>query len=505
MDYFSLTLVFFSVFISAFILLCMNLLKTSRRRKFSNAPPGPTPLPLIGNLLQLGIKPHKSLAEVAKIYGPLMTLKLGRVNTVIVSAPGVAREVLQTQDHVFAYRTVPDAIRALSHHEDSMVWLPPNQEWRSIRKLCNSHAFSAQRLNSNKGERDKKVNDLVKFVHDKAALKESIDVGQVAFVAVLNVISNMLFSVDLINDSGETVRELKRVVRGVMDEVGRPNIADYFPLLRYVDPQRIRRRTAMYLEKLNEICEGLIGQRLQSRDDQLQSSNSSNDLLDALLDYCQEDGSKLSKHTILTLLEDVFVAGSDTSSSTIEWAMAELLRNPEKMVKAKAELREKIKEGKQIEESDITSLPYLQAVVKETFRLHPPVPLLIPRRTHADVELHGFYVPKRTQVLVNVWAIGRDGQVWENPNCFDPDRFLGSEIGFKGRDFELLPFGAGRRICPGLPLADRMVPLILGALLHRFDWEIEGGVRAEDLNMEEKFGITLQKALPLRALPTSAS
>ncbi|KAK9118059.1 hypothetical protein Scep_016152 [Stephania cephalantha] len=495
----------FSLFLSAFTLLCFNLLWTRRRRKVSNATPGPTPLPLIGNLLQLGIKPHESLAELAKTYGPLMTMKLGRVNTVIVSSPGVARQVLQTQDHVLAYRTIPDAIRALNHHEDSMGWLPPNQQWRSLRKLCNSHVFSAQHLNANTGVREKKVNDHLKFVHEKAMMKEMIDVGQVAFATILNLISNMLFSVDLIDVRSETVQEFKRVVRGVMDEVGKPNIADYFPVFRLVDPQRIRRRTSMHLEKLNEIFEELIERRLQSRDHQLQSSNSSNDLLDALLNNCQKDGSKLSKNTILTLLQDVFIAGSDTSSSTIEWAMAELLRNPEKLEKVKAELRDKIKEGKQIEESDIPYLLYLQAVVKETLRLHPPAPLLLPRRAQTDVELCGFNVPKNTQVLVNVWAIGRDGRVWKNPNCFEPERFLESEIGFKGRDFELLPFGAGRRICPGLPLADRMVPLFLGALLHRFDWEIEDGMKAEALNMEEKFGLTLQKALPLTALPVSVS
>ncbi|KAK9115777.1 hypothetical protein Sjap_014724 [Stephania japonica] len=503
MDSSSAIPVCFSVFLFVFI-LCFNLLR-ARTMRTSKSPPGPTSLTLIGNLLQLGTKPHESLAELARIYGPLMALKLGRVSTVIVSSPSIARQVLQTQDHVLAYRAVPDAVRALNHHEHSMVWLPPNQKWRGLRKLCNSHVFSAQRLNASRGTREKKVNDLLKFVHDKAVAKGSIDVGHVAFVAVLNLISNTLFSFDLIDVQSKTVQEFKRVARGVMDEVGKPNIADYFPLLRSVDPLRIRRRTEMYVEKLNQIFEELIQQRLQSRDNQLQSSNTSNDLLDALLNYCQEDGSQVSKNTILALFQDVFVAGSDTSSSTIEWAMAELVRNPEKLVKVKKELREKIKEGKQIEESDIPSLSYLQAVVKETLRLHPPAPLLLPRRAQTDVELCGFNVPKNTQVLVNVWAIGRDGQVWENPNCFDPERFLGSEIGFKGRDFELLPFGAGRRICPGLPLADRMVPFILGALLQRFDWEIEGGMKAKALNMEEKFGLTLQKAIPLRAVPVSVS
>ena len=182
--------------------------------------------------------------------------------------------------------------------------------------------------------------------------------------------------------------------------------------------------------------------------------------------------------------------------------MAELLRNPEKMKKAQKELRETIGTGNLINESDITRLPYLQTVVKETFRLHPAVPFLVPRRVHKDVRLFGYTVPKNAQVLVNVWAIGRDPDLWERPNSFEPERFMGSEIDVKGRDFELIPFGAGRRICPGMPLAIRMIHLMLGSLIHGFDWKLEGGISPEKMDMTEKFGFTLEKAQRLRAIPS---
>lgn len=151
-----------------------------------------------------------------------------------------------------------------------------------------------------------------------------------------------------------------------------------------------------------------------------------------------------------------------------------------------------------MKEADISKLPYLQAVVKETFRLHPAVPFLVPRKVDSDVQILGFTVPKNAQVLVNVCAIGRDSEIWENPNSFEPERFLGSEIDVKGRDFELIPFGAGRRICPGLPLAIRMIHLMLGSLIHEFDWELEDGVQ---MDMEDRFGFTLEKAQRLRAIP----
>jgi cytochrome P450 len=181
--------------------------------------------------------------------------------------------------------------------------------------------------------------------------------------------------------------------------------------------------------------------------------------------------------------------------------MAELLQNPEVLSKAKIELEEVIGKGNPVEESDIARLPYLQEIVKETFQLHPTGPFLLPRKAEADVEINGYIIPKGAQVLVNAWAIGRDRSLWENENSFMPKRFLGSEMDVKGRNFELIPFGGGRRICPGLPLAIRMLHLILGSLIHTFDWKLEDGVKREDMNMEEKFGLTLQIAHPLRAIP----
>ena len=181
--------------------------------------------------------------------------------------------------------------------------------------------------------------------------------------------------------------------------------------------------------------------------------------------------------------------------------MAELLCNPDKMKLAQAELQEIIGKGSPVEEPDIMRLPYLQAVVKETLRLHPAVPFLVPRKADSDVSLCGFTVPKNAQVLVNVWAIGKDPEIWHNPNSFQPERFLGSERDVKGRDFELIPFGAGRRICPGLPLATRMIPLMLGSLIHEFNWELEGQTPPEKMDMEERFGFSLVRAQHLRAIP----
>ncbi|CAI8600436.1 unnamed protein product [Vicia faba] len=171
------------------------------------------------------------------------------------------------------------------------------------------------------------------------------------------------------------------------------------------------------------------------------------------------------------------------------------------MSKVQNELEQVVGKGIPVEETDIAKLPYMQAVIKETFRVHPPVPLLLPRKAETDVEIGDYIIPKDAQVLVNAWVIGRDPSKWENPNAFVPERFFNSEIDFKGHHFELIPFGSGRRICPGLPLAIRMLPLMLGSLVNCFDWRLEDGLNVDDLNKEDEYGITLEKSQPVRIVP----
>lgn len=196
-------------------------------------------------------------------------------------------------------------------------------------------------------------------------------------------------------------------------------------------------------------------------------------------------------------MQDMFLAGTDTSSTILVWIMAELIRNPSVMLRAQDEVREAVKGKAKVEESDLPKLMYLKLVVKEGFRLHPPVPLLVPRETTESCRIEGYHIPAKTRVFVNVRSIGRDQKHWKNPNEFQPERFLDSSIDFRGKHFELLPFGAGRRGCPGINFAVQMIELALANLLHRFDWELPPGVRREDLDMEEAFGLTMHKKLPL--------
>ncbi|XP_042019242.1 geraniol 8-hydroxylase-like [Salvia splendens] len=453
------------------------------RLRGKNFPPGPRPLPFIGNLHLLGPHPHKSLARLANIYGPLMRLRLGSKNTIIISSADVAKQVLQKHDLAFSSRSIPDALHAHDHFKYSVVWLPVSSRWRSLRKAMTSNIFSPSRLDANQHLRTRKVDELISYCRTA----DAVDIGRASFQTALNALSSTIFSVDLADPISDSAREFKELISNIMEVAGKPNPVDFFPFLTIFDPLGIRRRLSVYFGKVIDISRSLIDERLEKRKEEM------NDVIDILLSMPQEIDRTHVEHLCL----DLFAAGTDTTSSTVEWAMAEVLKNPETMKRAKAEVEEVIGKGKMVREGDISHLPYLQCIVKETLRLHPPVPFLIPRKVEEDVEVLGHTVPKGSKVFVNLWAIGRDPKVWEKPLDFNPLRFLNSEVDVKGKDFELIPFGAGRRICPGLTLAMRMVPVMLGSLLNSFDWKVEGG----KLEMDDKFGITLVKAQPLRAVP----
>lgn len=202
------------------------------------------------------------------------------------------------------------------------------------------------------------------------------------------------------------------------------------------------------------------------------------------------------------IFQELFLAGTDTSTITTEWALAELISHPHMMLKLRDEISETVRRNGTIEETEILRLPYLQAVVKETMRLHLAVPFLVPHKTEKDVKINNYIIPKNTQVLVNAWAIARDSSTWDKPTSFMPERFLKNEIDFKGQHFSFLPFGSGRRMCPGMPLAHRVVSLMISSLVYYFEWKlVDESTEPEDLDMNETLSLTLQKAKPLVAVP----
>ncbi|KAL3845159.1 hypothetical protein ACJIZ3_002562 [Penstemon smallii] len=432
-----------------------------------------------------------------------MHLKLGTMHTIVVSSPEMAKELIQKHDLAISSRAVPEAARALNHHTASLAWLPVGSQWRTLRKICNENMFSSKQLEASQILRREKLQQLRDYVQGCCSSGRVVSIGEIAFVTSINLISSTLFSMDFAQFGTDSSQEMKEAVQGLMKTHGTPNLADYFPMLKLIDPQGIKRESEVHLGKILATFDEIVSQRLQSRCGV--HSPKKDDMLEALLDLNQENDSNFSLHDIKHLLLDLFVAGTDTVVDSVEWAMTELIRNPEKMLKAKNELSTIIGMNKQVEESDISRLPYMHSVVKETFRCHPPGPFLVPHRANDDIEINGYTIPKNSQILINVWAIGKDSRIWSNAHSFEPERFLDSKINYRGQDFELITFGSGRRICPGLPLAHRMVHLMVAYLVHNFNWKLEPGVKPEELDMNEKFGLSLHKAAPLKAIPTKVN
>ncbi|XP_073148116.1 cytochrome P450 76T24-like [Henckelia pumila] len=461
-------------------------------------PPGPKPYPIIGNILELGEKPHQSLAKLSQIYGPLIHLKLGSITTVVASSPEMAKIFLQKHDQVFSGRMDQGVAHALS-----MTWMPAEEQWRKLRKICREQMFSVPSLDSRQGLRRDRLQKLCEYVDGCCVHGKAVDIGRAAFTTSLNLMSSTLFSEEFAAFDSGSCEELREVVCGIMEYHGKPNLADYFPVLRSLDPQGILKKNTVYFRRCFHIFEEIIGKRLEMM--RGSGTRKNDDILESLLDINQRNESELTILDIKHLLLDLFVAGTDTISTVVEWAMSELLRHPDKMLKLKNELRELVignNNHEQVTESDISRLAYLRAVVKETFRLHPAAPLLLPHKAAGeDTEINGYTIPRNAQILINAWAIGRDNSTWLDPESFIPERFLESEIDFKGQHFELLPFSAGRRICLGLPLANRMVHMMVATLIHNFDWKLDGGLRPQQLDMNESFEVTLKKTIPLMVVP----
>ncbi|KAJ8752796.1 hypothetical protein K2173_008531 [Erythroxylum novogranatense] len=460
--------------------------------KTQQLPPGPKPWPVVGNILQLGQKPHLSLTNLAKVHGPLISLRLGTQLVVVASSPMAATEILKNHDRLLFGRKLPRATPYEPNVIDrvSIVWASEcSEQWKSLRALCKTELFSVKAIESQAILREKKVGELVEFLESREG--SAVNVAEAVFVTVFKIICNLMFSRDVISyrDEDEATR-LKDLVWKMMTLFVAPNTADFYPKIARLDPQGLRRKLSKCVHEFFATWELDIKRRRETQ----VSDSSKADFLDVFIANGFED------EKINWLFLELVMAGIDTTTLTVEWAMVELLKNEEAMKRVRQELETEIKTNP-IKESDVCQLPYLNACLKETLRLHPPAPFLIPRRAAETCKIMGYTVPKKSQLLVNVWAIGRDPSIWEDPLTFKPERFLVKSVDFKGQHFELLPFGGGRRICPGLPMAARQVPLILATLLHSFDWSLPNDEDPANIEMNEKCGITVQKEQSLLLIP----
>ncbi|GAV84248.1 p450 domain-containing protein [Cephalotus follicularis] len=490
--------------VASFILL---LIKKQSKKGTQHRPPGPPGWPVIGNLLDLGTMPHQTLYRLQFEYGPVLWLKLGSVSTMVVQSAKAAAELFKNHDVDFCDRKYPDSLTAHNYCQGAVAFSNYGVYWRLLRRLYSMELHVSKRLNETTHTRRKCIDNMIKFIEEDAEASRArgesgeVNLGHYLFLMAFNVVGNLVLSKDILDSKSKEGHEFYEALSKVSEWASKPNVADYFPFLKWLDPVGIKRNMVRDMGRTMKIVAQLVAERVEEKK---LAKERENNFLDLLLEYegdGKEGPDKISQQNLKVIVLEMFSAGSETVSSSIEWGMTELLRNPDSMRKAKEELNSIVGASRKVEESDIEDLQYLQAVVKETLRLHPPAPLLLPRNARQNTNYMGYFVPKDTQILVNVWAIGRDPNTWEDPLSFKPERFLGSQIDYKGQNYELIPFGAGRRICPGMSLAEREVHIALASLIHYFDWELGSGTTPETMDMNESMGVAVRKLVPLKVQP----
>ncbi|CAL1405029.1 unnamed protein product [Linum trigynum] len=490
------------VVVPLLLLLSIKQINTKKRTKKKKKkdlplPPGPKPWPLIGNIPHMTRKVHITMTQFAKSHGPLISLKLGAQVIVVASSPAAAAEILKTHDRILSARYASNSNPFKLSDIDRMAIVSAttcNDSWKSLRALCRTELFSGRAIESQSALRERKVCEMVGLLAAREG--KVVDVGEIVFTTVFNSLCNLFFSEDLLvlEDRKGKACGLKSHVSKLMELAATPNIVDFYPVLELFDPQGLKKKMTKAVTKMFSVWESYIKERREILESRSHGDAPKGDFLDVFISNGFDD------QKINWLFLELLTAGTETTTTTVEWAMAELLKNGKEMKKVREELKREIG-GNSITESNVSPLTFLNACIKETFRLHPPAPFLIPHCAQETCEIMNYRIPKDSQVMVNLWAIGRDPSVWEDPLSFKPERFIRKRsstiVDFKGLHFELLPFGSGRRVCPGLPMTVKQLPLILASLIKGFDWTLPDVDGPTKLDMAEKFGITLQKEQPL--------
>ncbi|CAL4970937.1 unnamed protein product [Urochloa decumbens] len=498
----------------AIIPLILLFFATRRRRSPRNPttvsavrlPPGPWALPVIGHLHHLaagGALPHRALRDLARRHGALMSLRLGELPVVVASSPAAAREVMRTHDGAFASRPMSPMQELAYQGSHGVIFAPYGEGWRQLRKICALELLSARRVASFRSVREDEAGRLLRSVADAAApgsppVPVNLSEMVAAFVADSTVRA-------IIGSRCSRRDEYLRMLQEGLKIVPGMTLPDLFPSSRLA---RLVSRAPAQIERhrdgMREFIDAIITEHRERRKSGEDGGDEEEeDLLDVLLRLQKEADSQypLTTENIKTVMLDMFGAGSETSATTLQWAMAELMRNPRAMQKTQDEVRQALAGDGKVTEDKLAGLRYLPLVIKETLRLHPPAPLLLPRACGSPCRVLGFDVPEGTMVIVNAWAIGRDPAHWDEPDEFMPERFEDGGRDFRGLDFEFIPFGAGRRMCPGMAFGLAHIELALAALLFHFDWELPGGMAAKELDMTEEFGVTTQLRSELVVVP----
>ncbi|KAK1270056.1 Cytochrome P450 71A1 [Acorus gramineus] len=427
-----------------------------------------------------------------------MLLQIGRIPTLVVSSPEMAEQVMKMKDHIFANRPKIKFMDKVCYGQKNMSFSQYGEYWRQAKKVIILHLLSNKKVQSIQPIRDDEVTLLLRRISTSSSL---VNLSEMLSDTTNNIVSRAILGKYLASDKKRNDEFHNSLNKG-MELIGEFRVEDFFPSLAWIG------KFTGSNDQVNEVFKIIDGLSSAVIDDHVARDKAEKpDFVDVLL-RLQEDPNAdfiFTTDEIKAIFMDLIAAATDTSYITIEWAMAELIHNPETMKKVQEEVRGIAGKKSMVEQYDTNGMYYLKAVVKEVLRMHPPAPLLLPRELMEDTKILGYSIPKKCRVIVNAWAIGRHPDYWEMPEEFQPERFLNRSVDYKGQDFQFIPFGAGRRACPGMAFAVATIEIVLANLLNDFEWKLPGELRGEDLNMDEAPGLTTRRkaSLVLVAEPIS--
>ncbi|CAH8389013.1 unnamed protein product [Eruca vesicaria subsp. sativa] len=497
----------FFCFLPIFIVSSFIFSKKLQASKWK-LPPSPSCLPVIGNLHHLSGLPHRCIHKLCLKYGSVMLLHLGSFPVVVVSSSEAAEEVFKTNDVECSSRSKMVGTEKLSYGFKDITFGQYGEYWREMRKVAVIELFSLKKVQSFRYIREEEIKLMVKKLSESSALTQSpVDLSKTFFSLTASIVCRVALGQNFHDCEFIDQEKIKEMVTEAADALGEFTFTDLFPggFGRSVDWLFSKhKRLNKVFKQLDALYQHVIDDHLKESSER-KSSVPPTDIVAVMLDIIYKQGKddyfKLNIDNVKAVLMDVFLAGIDTSAITLIWTMTELARNPRVMKKVQEEIRTTLgTEKKIITEEDLNKVDYLQLIIKETFRLHPPVPLIV-RQTISHVKIQGYDIPPKTTVQINVFTIGRDPKRWTDPEDFIPERFANSSVDFRGQNYNLLPFGSGRRICPAIPMSIAGIELALLNFLYFFDWRLPDGMKIGDLDMEEAGTLSVVKKLPLMLVP----
>ncbi|KAL2471614.1 Cytochrome [Abeliophyllum distichum] len=468
--------------------------------KLRNHPPSPIlNLPIIGHLYLLKKPLYRSLAKLSERYGPVLLLQFGSRPVLVVSSPSAAEECLNKNDIIFANRPRMMAAKHIGNNCTSLVWTSYGDHWRNLRRISSLEILSTHRIQMLQNIRTDEIKGMIKRLYRDSEEKRVVDMKTTFNEMTMNVLMRMIAGKRYFGENVEEIEEGKRF-REILREtlrLGSTSMADFLPVVRLLGVggvekklMALQKKRELFMQELVEQCKKRLG---SANNGDSEMGEKKKTMIEVLLTLQEKEPDYYTDGIIRDLMLVLLGAGTDSSSGTMEWALSVLLNNPEILKKAQMEIDNHVGQERLIDESDIANLPYLRCIINETLRMYPPGPLVI-HESSEDCIVGGYRVSRGTMLLVNFWAIHNDPKIWEDSRIFKPERFQGLEATRDG--YKLIPFGSGRRGCPGEGLAVRMVGMGLGSVIQCFDWERIGN---ELVDMAEGTGLNLPKAQPLMA------